>query len=112
MAAGAPPTGPSNSYRSLNCDAVRLGENLPLKRYHYCVTINPEPVFAGESSAIHGEPEFVPASEGGKFAEVSLDATVGIPLILAAVLERLGKNKNGTAKNADRATKAKAAARK
>ena len=90
----------------------RLGENLPLKSYHYCVSICPEPVLAGESSPIHSEPEFVLASEGGKFAEVSLDATVGVPLILAAVLERLGKNKNGTAKNADRATKAKAAARK
>jgi deoxyhypusine synthase len=90
----------------------RLGENLPLKRYHYCVSINPEPVLAGESSATNSTPEFVPASEGGKFAEVSLDATVGIPLVLAAVLERLGKNKNGSAKTPDKRTKAKAAARK
>jgi deoxyhypusine synthase len=90
----------------------RLGENLPLKRYHYCVSINPERVLAGESSSIHSEPVFVPASEGGKFAEVSVDATVGIPLVLAAVLERLGKNKNGTAKNQDKTTKAKPSTRK
>ena len=90
----------------------RLGENLPLKRYHYCVNICHEPVRAGESSAIHGESEFVPASEGGKLAEVSVDATVGIPLILAAVLERIGKHKNGTIKSPDKPTKVKAAARK
>ena len=90
----------------------RLGENLPLKRYHYCVRINPEHVLAGESSAIHSELDFVPASEGGKFAEVSVDATVGIPLVLAAVLERLGKNKNGTSKSPDKTIKAKAATRK
>ena len=90
----------------------RLGENLPLKRYHYCVSINSEPVLAGESSASNSAPEFVPASEGGKFAEVFLDATVGIPLVLAAVLERLGKNKNGSAKTPDKTIKAKAGTKK
>jgi deoxyhypusine synthase len=90
----------------------RLGENLPMKRYHYWVNICPEPVLAGGSPAFHSEPEFVPVREGGKFAKVSLDATVGIPLILAAVLERLGKNKNGAAKSLDKPTKAKAATRK
>jgi hypothetical protein len=34
----------------------------------------------------------VPPAEGGKFGEVFVDATVGLPLIVAAVLERLGKN--------------------
>jgi hypothetical protein len=29
--------------------------------------------------------------EGGKFAKVFLDATVGLPLVVGAVLERLGK---------------------
>jgi len=96
----------------------RLGENLPMKRYHYCVNICPERVLVGESStSLLSESKFVPASEGGKFVEVFVHATVGIPLILAAVLERLGKNKNGTAKTglaktADKTTKAKAAARK
>jgi deoxyhypusine synthase len=36
--------------------------------------------------------KFVPPAEGGKFGEVFVDATVGLPLIVAAVLERLGKN--------------------
>jgi deoxyhypusine synthase len=35
--------------------------------------------------------KFVPPAEGGKFGEVFVDATVGLPLIVAAVLERLGK---------------------
>ena len=33
----------------------------------------------------------MPPAEGGKFGEVFVDATVGLPLIVAAVLERLGK---------------------
>jgi len=36
--------------------------------------------------------KFVPPAEGGKFGEVFLDATVGLPLIVAALLERLGKS--------------------
>jgi hypothetical protein len=35
----------------------------------------------------------VPPAEGGKFGELFLDATVGLPLVVAAVLERLGKGK-------------------
>jgi deoxyhypusine synthase len=35
----------------------------------------------------------VPPAEGGRFGEVFVDATVGLPLIVAAVLERLGKEK-------------------
>ena len=35
----------------------------------------------------------MPPAEGGKFGEVFVDATVGLPLIVAAVLERLGKNR-------------------
>jgi deoxyhypusine synthase len=37
--------------------------------------------------------KFVPPAEGGKFGEVFVDATVGLPLIVAAVFERLGKTK-------------------
>jgi len=33
----------------------------------------------------------VPPAEGGRFGEVFVDATVGLPLIVAAVLERLEK---------------------
>jgi len=44
----------------------------------------------------------VPPSEGGRFGEVFVDATVGLPLIVAAVLERLDKK-------GSRASKAKSA---
>jgi len=72
----------------------RAGENVPLKRYHYGVRICPEPVYWG---GLSGSPyteavswgKFVPPGEGGRFAEVFVDATVGLPLIAGAVLERL-----------------------
>jgi deoxyhypusine synthase len=46
--------------------------------------------------------KFVPPAEGGRFGEVFVDATVGLPLIVAAVLERLDKkgSKAGKAKTA------------
>ncbi len=44
----------------------------------------------------------MPPSEGGRFGEVFVDATVGLPLIVAAVLERLDKK-------GSKASKAKAA---
>lgn len=74
----------------------RMGENVPLKRYHYGVRICPEPVFwGGLSGSPYSEAvswgKFVPPAEGGKFGEVFIDATVGLPLIAAAVLERLDK---------------------
>jgi deoxyhypusine synthase len=77
----------------------RMGENVPLKRYHYGVRICPEPVYwGGLSGSPYSEAvswgKFVPPAEGGKFGEVFVDATVGLPLIVAAVLERLGKNKS------------------
>src|SRR2546423_4641170 len=83
----------------------RMGENLPLKRYHYGVRICPEPVYwGGLSGSPYSEAiswgKFVPPAEGGRFGEVFVDATVGLPLIVAAVLERLGevKSANGQAK--------------
>jgi len=82
----------------------RTGENLPLKRYHYGLRICPEPVYwGGLSGSPYSEAiswgKFVPPAEGGKFGEVFVDATVGLPLIVAAVMERLDKDKdkNGTA---------------
>ena len=77
----------------------RLGENVPLKRYHYGVRICPEPVYwGGLSGSPYSEAiswgKFVPPAEGGKFGEVFVDATVGLPLIAAAVFERLDKDKN------------------
>ena len=76
----------------------RMGENIPLKRYHYGVRICPEPVYwGGLSGSPYSEAvswgKFVPPAEGGKFGEVFVDATVGLPLIVAAVLERLDKGK-------------------
>src|SRR5229473_1526510 len=81
----------------------RMGENLPLKRYHYGVRICPEPVYwGGLSGSPYSEAiswgKFVPPAEGGRFGEAFVDATVGLPLIVAAVLERLKKDKNGNGK--------------
>lgn len=78
----------------------RLGENVPLKRYHYGLRICPEPVYwGGLSGSPYSEAvswgKFVPPSEGGKFGEVFVDATVGLPLIVAAVLQRLDRDKKG-----------------
>jgi deoxyhypusine synthase len=81
----------------------RMNENVPLKRYHYGVRISPEPV-PGEAISWAS---FVPAAEGGRFGEVFVDATVGLPILVAAVLERVGKDKSSPAKK-----KVKAAARK
>ncbi|HXE90533.1 MAG TPA: deoxyhypusine synthase family protein [Terriglobales bacterium] len=76
----------------------RAGENVPIKRYHYGVRICPEPVYwGGLSGSPYSEAvswgKFVPPAEGGRFGEVFVDATVGLPIIVAAVLERLGKKK-------------------
>src|SRR5947209_4235113 len=91
----------------------RLGENLPLKRYHYGVRICPEPVYwGGLSGSPYSEAissgKFVPPAEGGRFGEVFVDATVGLPLIVTAVLERLDKDKGAETKT----KKEKAHARK
>ena len=76
----------------------RGGEDVPLKRYHYGLRICPEPVYwGGLSGSPYSEAvswgKFVPPAEGGMFGEVFVDATVGLPLIVAAVLERLDKDK-------------------
>jgi deoxyhypusine synthase len=83
----------------------RLGENVPLKRYHYGVRICPEPVYwGGLSGSPYSEAiswgKFVPPAEGGRFGELFLDATVGLPLVVAAVLERLGKGNTAGKKKA------------
>jgi len=81
----------------------RMGENIPLKRYHYGVRICPEPVYwGGLSGSPYSEAiswgKFVPPAEGGQFGEVFIDATVGLPLIVAAVLQRLNHKKGSHAK--------------
>ncbi len=75
--------------------ARRGYEEMPLKRYNYGLRICPEPVhWGGLSGSTYTEAvswgKFVPPDEGGKFAEVFEDATVALPLIAGAVLERIG----------------------
>jgi deoxyhypusine synthase len=75
--------------------ARRGYKKLPLKRYNYGVRICPEPVhWGGLSGSTYTEAvswgKFVPLEEGGRFAEVFDDATVALPLIVGAVLERIG----------------------
>jgi deoxyhypusine synthase len=79
--------------------ARRGYENLPLKRYSYGVRICPEPVhWGGLSGSTYTEAvswgKFVPPEEGGQFAEVLEDATVALPLVVGAVLQRIGYLKN------------------
>ena len=57
--------------------------------------ICPEPVnWGGLSGSTYTEAvswgKFVPPEEGGRFAEVLDDATVALPLVVGAVLERIG----------------------
>ena len=73
----------------------RAVEALPLRSQNL-----PEPVYwGGLSGSPYSEAiswgKFVPPSEGGKFGEVFVDATVGLPIIVAAVIERLDKAKKG-----------------
>ena len=75
--------------------ARRGYEKVPLKRYSYGVRICPEPVnWGGLSGSTYTEAvswgKFIPEEEGGRFAEVLDDATVALPLVVGAVLERLG----------------------
>ena len=75
--------------------ARRGYEDMPLKRYNYGLRICPEPVhWGGLSGSTYTEAvswgKFVPPDEGGRFAEVFEDATVALPLIVGAVLDRIG----------------------
>lgn len=85
----------------------RAGEDVELKRYHYGVRICPEPVYwGGLSGSPYSEAiswgKFVPPAEGGKFGEVFVDATIGLPVMIAALFERLGRGfRKGTGKSDD-----------
>jgi deoxyhypusine synthase len=75
--------------------ARRGYKKIPLKRYNYGVRICPEPVnWGGLSGSTYTEAvswgKFVPPEEGGRLAEVLDDATVVLPLIVGAVLQRIG----------------------
>lgn len=74
----------------------RLGVEMEHPRFQYGVRICPEPVhWGGLSGCTYSEGvswgKFMSPSEGGRFAEVYSDATVAWPLLIRAVLERLGK---------------------
>ncbi|GIW72559.1 MAG: deoxyhypusine synthase [Planctomycetota bacterium] len=73
----------------------RLGYGGGFKRFQYAVRICPEPVhWGGLSGCTYSEGvswgKFVPPAEGGRWAEVPCDATIAWPLLVRAVLERLG----------------------
>ncbi len=73
----------------------RAGVGDGLRRFHYGVRICPEPThWGGLSGCTYSEGvswgKFVPVSEGGRYAEVYADATIAWPLVVKAVLERLG----------------------
>jgi deoxyhypusine synthase len=75
----------------------RIKQEGSFKRYQYGVRICPEPVhWGGLSGCTYAEGiswgKFTPPSEGGRWAEVYADATIALPLIVKAVLERIGKN--------------------
>lgn len=74
----------------------RLDVELEHPRFSYGIRICPEPVhWGGLSGCTYSEGvswgKFVSPKEGGRFSEVYSDATVAWPLIVRAVLERLGK---------------------
>lgn len=72
----------------------RMGIKLPRRQFHYGVRICPDPVYLGGlSGCTYSEGvswgKFVPASHGGKFAEVFCDATIVWPLLVRAMIERI-----------------------
>jgi len=64
-------------------------------RYSYAVRVCPEPVYLGGlSGSTYSEGQswgkFFPGSEGGRVAEVFADATIVWPLLVRALIERIG----------------------
>jgi deoxyhypusine synthase len=75
----------------------RLKLALRPPRFQYAVRICPEPVhWGGLSGCTYSEGvswgKFVPAAEGGRFAEVLADATAVWPLLIKGALEELGRS--------------------
>ncbi len=76
---------------------ARLGVELKPPRFQYGVRICPEPVhWGGLSGCTYSEGvswgKFVPPSEGGRYAEVYSDATVALPILMAALFEELDRD--------------------
>jgi deoxyhypusine synthase len=79
---------------------VRLGRELPLKRFSYGIRICPEPAhWGGLSGCTYSEGvswgKFVPPEQGGRYAEIFCDATVAWPLLVAGVRQKLEKGGKG-----------------
>jgi deoxyhypusine synthase len=78
---------------------MRLGLRVKPPRFQYGVRICPEPDYwGGLSGCTYQEGiswgKFVPAEDGGRFAEVLSDATVVWPLIMMGLLERFPSSKS------------------
>jgi deoxyhypusine synthase len=72
---------------------LRLGRDEPERRFQYAVRLCPEPEhWGGLSGCSYSEGvswgKFVPEAEGGRFAEIFADATIALPLLVRAVMER------------------------
>lgn len=72
-----------------------LGRDRKNFRFKYGVRICPEPVhWGGLSGCTYSEGvswgKFIPSQEGGVFSEVYCDATIAWPLLVRAMIERLG----------------------
>jgi len=75
----------------------RLGLQLSPPRFRYGVRLCPEPVhWGGLSGCTYSEGvswgKFVAAGEGGRFAEVHVDATVVLPLLIKGLFEELDRS--------------------
>lgn len=84
-------------YEDLRRARVPEADHGPAVRYRYGVRICPEPVhWGGLSGCTYSEGvswgKFVPAQDGGRFAEVMADATIAWPFLLKGVIERLAKS--------------------
>lgn len=74
---------------------TRIGVGGAYRRFLYAVRICPDPAFFGGLSGCTYQEgvswgKFVPESEGGKQVEVHADATIAWPMVVKAVLERMG----------------------
>ena len=68
---------------------------VPGVRYKYAVRICSEPVhWGGLSGATYSEGvtwgKFIPKKDGGMWAECLTDATIAWPIVVKAVMERIG----------------------
>lgn len=76
----------------------RVGTRLKAPRFRYGIRICPEPVhWGGLSGCTYSEGvswgKFVSPQDGGRYAEVYADATVALPILMAALFEELDREK-------------------